>query len=190
MRMNIDHRSALIGAILSIFIVAAAIGFFSWYFRAPDIPAGVTVTANPAPEIKHEAPTVTIKPQAIKVYRPAVKRRLKLPETIIADENQHVIASSETANDEHPHTITTTIDAQTGDVQTFDRTDPLPWAAVNTKSEIGIYYGMKHGEQAVRIEGRQELLQVKALHLGAIASADMVRGSTDTFVGFGAWARW
>jgi hypothetical protein len=126
----------------------------------------------------------------LKAYKPAVKRSLDLPASIVNNDSQHVVASSKTANDERPHTITTVIDQHSGEVQTFDRADPLPWMAVNTKSEVGVYYGIKGGEQAIRIEGRQELLQVKALHFGAIANADVMRSGTDGFVGVGAWARW
>jgi len=169
-------------------VVAIAYGI-AWYNRAPEIPPGVTVEATTAPEVKKEE-KVEVATAPVKVYKPAVKRTLKLPESVVADNDQHVIASSKTANDERQHTITTVINQQTGESQTFDRVEPLPWVAVNTKSEIGIYYGMKAGEPAVRIEGRQELLQVKAAHLGAIANADMMRGHIDTFVGIGGWVRW
>lgn len=161
-----------------------------WLTDKPAQPAGVTVEATPAAEIRKETPTEIIKPPVIKAYKAAVKRSLKLPASITEDQDQHVIASSKTANDERPHTITTVINQHTGEVQTFDRADPLPWMAVNTRSEVGIYYGIKHGEQAIRIEGRQEVLQVKAVHLGAVASADLMRGNTDVFMGLGVWARW
>ena len=163
---------------------------FAWYIKPAPIPPGITVIATPAPEVaKEEKTEVEINPP-VKVYKPAIKTKLKLPESITQDDGQHVIASSKTANDERQHTVTTVINQNTGEVQTFDRTDPLPWLSVNTKSDIGVYYGMKSGEPTVRIEGRQELLQIKAVHVGAIASADMVRGNTDGFVGVGAWARW
>lgn len=163
----------------------------SLYLKPADIPAGIVVDATPAPEVmKEDKIEVAVKPP-VKVYKPAVKRSLKLPENITTDAAQHVIASSKTANDERQHTITTVINQHTGEVQSFDRAEPLPWVAVNTKSEVGIYYGLKSGEPALRIEGRQELLQVKYVHVGAIASADMTRSmGTDGFIGVGAWARW
>lgn len=179
--------------IKSLMAVAAIVGLVyavSWYMKPSPVPPGITVIATPAPEVaKEEKTEVAIKP-SVKVYKPAVKRSLKLPESVTQDKDQHVIASSKTANDERQHTVTTVINQNTGEVQTFDRTEPLPWLSVNTKSEIGVYYGMKSGEPTVRIEGRQELLQIKAVHVGAIASADMVRGNTDGFVGVGAWVRW
>ena len=166
------------------FVAGAAVYFA---FKPDQAPPGVHNTATPAPEVA-KVPTerVEIVPP-IQVYKPAAKKKLKLPEPVQQDAAQHVIASSKTANDERQHTITTVIDANTGNATTYDRVDPLPWIAVNTKSEVGLYYGYRGGEQVVRLQGKQELLQVKALHLGAIATAD---SDGETFVGAGLWARW
>lgn len=163
---------------------------YAWLNKPVDIPPGVTVPAAPASEIKHETPTVTIKPPSIKAYAPGVKGSLKLPAHVVSDDAKHVIASSKTANDERPHTVTTVVDSGTGEVTTYDRTDPLPWLAVNTKSEVGVFYGLKNGEQALRVEGRQELLQVKALHAGVVGTVDATRQGVDGFIGAGVWARW
>jgi hypothetical protein len=177
--------------IVAALAIGAALAYgIAWYNRPAPIPAGVTVEAKPAAEVKNEAPSVTIKPPSVKVFKPAVKTNLKLPASVTNDDNVHVLASSKTANDERPHTVTTTIDQRTGEVTTYDRTDPLPWLAVNTKSEIGVFYGLKHGEQALRIEGRQELLQIKVLHAGVIGTVDATRQGVDSFIGAGVWARW
>jgi len=180
----------LIEYILVAAIVLSAAYLYAWYNKPPAIPAGVTIEAVPAAEVKKEEKVDVVVKAPVKVYKPGIKGKLKLPANITSDDNQHVLASSKTANDERPHTITTTINQQTGEVQTFDRTDSLPWISMNHKSEIGAYVGYKLGEPAIRIEGRQELLQVKEVHMGAIASADMTRAGTDGFIGIGAWARW
>lgn len=166
------------------FVAGAAVYFA---FKPDQAPPGVHNTATPAPEVA-KVPTerVEIVPP-IQVYKPAAKKKLKLPEPVQQDAAQHVIASSKTANDERQHTITTVIDANTGNATTYDRVDPLPWISVNTKSEVGLYYGYRGGEQVVRLQGKQELLQVKAMHLGAIATVD---SDGETFVGAGLWARW
>ncbi len=171
-------------------LAAAAAWGVAWYRESAPLPAGVTVEAKPAPAVKDAPKVEVVITHPVKVYKPAVKRDLKLPDSIVKDDGQHVVASSTTPNDERQHTFTTVVDDKTGTFRTFDSVRPSPWLAVSTKSEVGIYYGMKHGEQAIRIDGRQELLQVKALHLGAIASADVMRGGTDGFIGVGAWARW
>ncbi len=171
-------------------VAAALIYGYQWYTKPADVPAGMTVVAKPAPEVAEEPKVGIVTKAPIKVYKPGVKVRLKLPDAAIWDKDTHVIASSKTGGDDRPHTITTTINSATGETATYDRADPLPWFAVNTKSEIGLYAGYKNGEQALRIEARQELFQVKAVHFGAIASADMMRGGMDSFVGAGAWVRW
>lgn len=169
-------------------VVAGAFGL-AWYLKVQGIPPGITVEAKPASEVKHET-KVEIPVRKVKVYKPAAKAKLKLPDAAIWDKGQHVIASSKIANDDRPHTITTTINATTGETMTYDRIDPLPWLAVNTKSEIGLYAGIKRGETAMKLEGKQEIMQIKAIHLGAIASVDAMRSGTDSFVGVGVWGRW
>lgn len=44
---------------------------------------------------------------------------------------------------------------------------------------------MKNGQQAIWLQAWQDLLQVKALHLGAVGSVDIAGGKTDYFVGVG-----
>ncbi len=83
--------------------------------------------------------------------------------------------------------MTTVLDASTGKFETYDRAEPLPWLAVSTKSQVGMYYGLKRGEHVIRLEGQQELLQIKAVRVGAVATLD---SDGETFVGVGAWARW
>jgi hypothetical protein len=161
-----------------------------WYNRQPDAPPGISLPATPAPEVAKVELEPLVVDFPLRVYKPEAKKRLKLPEHVQADAARHVVASTRTAPDERPHTVTTVLDSGTGKFETYDRADPLPWIGVATKSEVGVFYGIKGGEQALRIEGRHELLQVKALHVGVLASADIVPGNVDGFVGAGVWARW
>ena len=179
----------LIGPVLAaLFALGSVLLYF--YLKPEPAPAGVTIDARPAAEVKREVTVPLIVTAPIQVYKPAVKTKLKLPAAVIASTNTHIVASSKTANDERQHTITTTVDTTTGEFSSYDRVDPLPWLAINTKSQVGAFYGLKNGETAFRIQAQQELLQIKALHLGVTANADVTRGGVDTFVGVGAWARW
>ena len=92
-----------------------------------------------------------------------------------------------TANDERQHTVTTVINTETGVPETFDRVEPLPWVAVNTKTQVGVFYGVKQGTPVARLQAEQEFLQIKALHFGAIGSLD---SDATYFAGVGVWARW
>lgn len=170
-------------------IVALGTGLY-FYFKPEPAPTNVHLPAQPAPQVSRETTVPVAVNAPAQVYRPEVKRKLKLPAAVQANPKQHVVASSRTAPDERPHTITTILDTDTGEFATLDRAEPLPWIGVSTRTEVGVFYGLKSGEPALRVQAQQELLRVKALHLGAVASADVVRGDVDTYIGVGAWARW
>jgi hypothetical protein len=175
---------AVLGGLLSL-----AVGLTWIYFKPEPMPTGVHEIATPAPEVA-KVPTEWIDLPPIEFYQPEAKKKLRLPDSVQKDTHAHVIASTKTANDERQHTITTLVDDQTGEATTYDRVDPLPWLAVNTKSQVGAFYGIKNGQQTIRIQGEQEFLQIKALHVGVMVSADVQAGNVDTFAGVGLWARW
>lgn len=170
-------------------IIAIGMGLY-FYFKPEPAPTNVIMPAKPAPQVANETTVPVVAKTSLKVYRPEVKRKLKLPDAVQNNPEQYVVASSRTAPDERPHTITTVLDTSTGEFATLDRAEPLPWIAVSTKTEVGAFYGIKNGQPAFRVQAQQELLRVKAVHLGAVASADMVGGEVDTFVGVGVWAKW
>lgn len=175
--------SLILGSLLA--IIAVMVYF---QFKTEIMPVGVHIPASQAPELsKVETEMVDFAP--IKVFAPESKKILNLPKSTQLDSHAHVIASSKTANDERSHTVTTVIDDQTGEPTTFDRVDPLPWLAVSTKTQIGAFYGIKNGTPTIRVQGEQELLQIKAVHVGVTVSADMQAGNVDAFAGVGAWVR-
>lgn len=171
-------------------LVVALVGYaVLWYSHTPDTPPGVTVEATPAPEVAKE-PTTPLQVEFVKVFSPEAKKKLKLPAPVQTDATQHVVASTKTPNDERQHTVTTVLNSGTGEFTTYDRAEPLPWITVNTKSQVGVFYGIKDGDPTLHLQAQQEFLQVKAVHVGATASADIQSSSVDFFVGIGAWARW
>lgn len=179
----------IIRTLIALGLIALFVGLY-FHFKPEPAPTNEHLPAKPAPQVSRETTVPVAAKAPLKVYRPEVKRKLKLPDAVQANPKQHVVASSRTAPDERPHTITTVLDTGTGEFTTLDRAEPLPWIAVSTKTEVGAFYGVKNGQPTWRIQAQQELLRVKALHLGAIASADMAGGNVDTFVGVGMWARW
>lgn len=168
-------------------LVVASAGYAAfWYSRAPDTPPGVTVEARPAPEVAKEA-TAPLQIEFVKVFGPEVKKKLKLPTPVQIDDTQHVVASTRTPSDERSHTVTTVLDTTTGDFISYDRAEPLPWVSVNTRSQAGVFYGIKSGAPVLRLQVQQEFLQVKAVHLGVVGTVD---SDASFFVGAGAWMRW
>lgn len=169
--------------LVALFVLAAA----WWYFTPRPAPVGSTVLAKPAPELKGEKKQ-DITPPKVAVYAPAAKKRLDLPAAVQDDPSKYVLGSAKLPADHHPHTVTAVIDAQTGEVQTYDRRDPLPWLAAEQTGEIRIDVGIKNGLVKVgRLSLREDLLQVKALHAGVNATVD-----TDGawFAGAGIGYRW
>lgn len=180
----------LFGAILLTFGLWAR----NFYIDHQQERPGTVVIATAAHEVK-STPKISVQPKQLKVYAggKGVKNNLKLPDPVVQDDSEQVIASSQVKADEHPHTITTTINTDTGESQTFVRTDPLPWFGLSSRGGIGIYGGIKNGNPAVRLEAKQDLFTVKALHFGVTASVDQPLNGplgNDYFLGIGGEYRW
>lgn len=166
-------------------LTIAASVYFS--FKLNPAPPGIQMPATPAKEVAKEETIPVQVAEPVQVYKPATKAKLKLPKPVIEDAAQHVVSSSKTVNDERQHTITTTLDTSTGAFTSYDRAEPLPWLSVNTKSQVGVFYGIKGGDPVLRLQAQQEFLQIKAVHLGVVGTVD---SDSTYFVGAGAWARW
>ena len=168
-------------------VVLLTLGVIAFYYLKPEPEVvGTTTEAKQAPELK-KAETLPMHIELIKVFKPEVKAKLKnkLPQSVVNDPGKRVVASSKVGGDDKPHTVTTLLDQSTGQFTTYDHIEPLPWLAVKTYTHIGAYYGLKNGEQAVRIQAQQEMLQIKTLHIEAVASIDIGAGKPDSFIGVG-----
>lgn len=175
------HKVTLGFSALSVIFVI--ILFYIHNTPAPEA-VGTTVEAQQASELKYMA-TEDLPIGNIKVFDLKAKEKLKLPASVVSNPKKKVVASSKVKASERPRTISTVVDTDTGEFTTYSRTDPLPWLAVNTRTHVGAYYGWKDGTDIVRIQARQEFLQVKQVHLEAIASVDIGGLKTDSFIGIG-----
>lgn len=193
-RLRAAWAKAAYPGIIFILLCAIAYQLATRYIPAPVPPNNVSVPARIAPEIKRETTVATpIKAGTVQTYKPAMKAKLKLPDSVIRNDAQAVIAASQVKPNDHPQTVTTVIDAETGETETYVKEDPLPWLDWDTRGEAGLYLGLKNGETAARLEVRQGVLAIKSAHLGVIASADQpLTGPlrADYFVGAGVWMRW
>jgi hypothetical protein len=159
------------------------------YLKTPDY-AGKVDIAIPAKELAG-LPKLTVPVKEVQVYAAPAKKKLSLPKAVIDNDKQQVIASSKIKPSDNPHTVTTVLNTDTGASETYVRTDPLPWLAYTSSGGIGAYYGFKNGEQAIRIQARQDFIQVKAIRFSVIGSVDrMSSGQTDSFIGVGGEYRW
>jgi len=158
-------------------------------------PVGVYVPAKVSKQISNVPKVDLMFKKPIKVYAPAAKKKLKLPDPIQQDDNQQVIASSQVKNDDHPHTITTIINKETGESETIVRTDPLPWIDFDKRGSVGMYYGFKDSQAAVRLQIQQDIVDIKSIRVGAIASVDQYTSSptqrpADWYIGVGLRYSW
>ena len=156
--------------IAGILLAACAV----WYSSkpAPVAPVGEVRPAQEAHEIT-DVPHETIHPAAVIVHTAAAKTDLGLSPKVIADPAEHVVvADTVKCQDDHPQTVVALLNDQTGVVTNEQKTEPLPWIAVETKSDVGLYYGFKRGVTVLRGAFNYEVLEVKALHFGVTASVD------------------
>lgn len=176
--------------------VGAAVAFaiISGAFHRGE-PVNQSVAAPKARELSRE-PTIEIAaPAKIKAYTPKAKEKLNLPQTVIADQNEQVISSARVDNTTRPHTVTTTINTQTGESQSYVRPDPYPWLALESRGEASLSVGYKYSSRytygtvqpVARLSVRQDFLQVKALHLGVVGTVDSDR---DAYIGVGLSYKW
>lgn len=181
----------IIAALICVILFLGSWMVWTDYFKKEQA-VGTTQEATPAKEIAAVPTTATpVEGGNVETYPDAVKKVLKLPENIVSSKNKQVVASIKVKADDHPHTVTTVVDVSTGTFESFDRRDPLPWAAYSSKGSVGAYYGFKSGESAIRLVVRQELLQVKAVKIGVTLSLDRtMSGNTSSFVGIGAEYNW
>jgi hypothetical protein len=168
------------------------------HFNREKAAVGQTIVAKVAVAVE-DTPKEEINPKSVKAYKggAAFKGGLKLPQAIVADESERVLASSETeAFDDHPKRITTVLNETTGEVETYETKLALPWIAWDDHGQLGAYGGIKNGEPTIRIEAQQGIFSVKAVHFGAVATVDQAYNppagetGTDYYVGVGAWYRW
>lgn len=164
-------------------LLAALLWFWERNRQPEPLPVSVPVLAQPAKALA-TVEHVMAPCETVRVYKPPAKKRLKLPAAIQADPAAHVVAASDVPAGEHDTRVSTVLNTQTGAVETFAELQPLPWLRARSDFSLGAYVGLKPGHPGPvgRVEAHYDLLQVKALGLGAIASLD-----TDgtAFVGIG-----
>lgn len=170
-----------------VFAVAALMATVWNFFKEVPPPIDKWTPAQQASQVR-DVPKVDITPAKVKVYAPKAKDKLDLPPAITNDPDVHVLDTTRVSSDDHPSTITTVIDAKTGEVQTLVRREPLPWLAAEQRGELRFDVGIKNGLNTIgRLTVREDLLQVKALHAGLHASLD---SDGRWFAGGGVGYRW
>ncbi|MDP3579145.1 hypothetical protein [Methyloversatilis sp.] len=185
--------------VIILLLCAVSYGAFTWWVTAggnPSQPTTVAAPAAPAAQVKNAGYEFIVITEPVKARPAATKPKLKLPPAIAADPTKHVIDATTVPAGERPVTVIPVIDQVTGETQIYTVAEPLPWIDTTQRGDAGLYLGIKRGEPVLRAQARQQLVQVKALKLGALASLDVPLHSRpggsdlDAFVGLGAWVSW
>lgn len=157
------------------------------------VPVSVPVAAHVAPQIA-SAPVAPVKVQTctVQAYKaPAKVRAHLLPKPVADDPKQVIVASSTVAPDDHPETITATVDTQTGQaVQSVVR-EPYAPVAEDFRRELSVDLAEKFGGPVARLQVRQDIVQLFGAHVHLMAGADVpvplfgMAGKPDAYVGVG-----
>ncbi len=176
--LKLNRGQVAILAVLAGLLAWVGIGFLvSHDWRAP--PVGQHGPATPAPAVAKVATVATpIQAGTVRTYRPEAKRALKLPEAVQAAPEQQVIAASTVRPDSHAYTLTTLINTETGEVETLQRREPLPWLGRDPSGHADLLLGYRDGGPVARLSITQNLMQVKALRLGVAGSVTQSLGAT------------
>jgi len=88
---------------------------------------------------------------------------------------------------ERPTTVATVVDTDTGKSETITRTESYPWLAAEQRGEVRLDLGITPKGTAGRLSITENLLQIKAVHLGVVGSFDT---SGQMFAGVGVGYKW
>ena len=158
-----------------------------------DDEVGKVVISTPSKEVKNQPKVEVAVKKPVKVYKnsQSIKAHIQLPESVIEEPALAVLSSVKVKDDGYPHSVTTVINTETGETQTYTKTEPLPWFEFKNSGEAGVYTGIKNGTPTIRLDVREDLFSVKSINFSLRGSIDQgSNGQTDVFVGVGAAYRW
>jgi hypothetical protein len=181
MNLDRDHLKTFAAGLLSGALVIA----FVWAGQSLNRITNPSILAIPSKELaKIEKETLTCKP--VVVYRDKAKKALGLHETIKADPEKHVVASTQVKASERPTTVSAVYDSGTGAFDMFTRIDPYPWFGADKKWLVGGFYGVSDDSEGAvgELLGMYDLFQIKALHIGPMGHIDT---NGRRFLGAGFW---
>jgi hypothetical protein len=169
-------------------LIGAAIGaVILWFGMQRPAPVIEPRKAEQAPEIA-AVPSAEIHPAKVKVKGSSAKKKLNLPADVQANDALHVMDSAVLPPEDRDVTVTHLIDENTGETQTLVEEKPYPLIEAENDKTASFAIGVKNGgKTVVRLTLVDDLVQVKAVHFGAMATAD---SDGALFLGVGISYRW
>ena len=174
-------RDFSLGIILG-FLIAA--GVFAYKSLKPSLPSLPSVPSKDLANVDKE----TLNCIPVIVYKDRAKDKLGLPTAVVAATEQRVLGATQVNPNERPTTVSAVLNTGSGETTFYRRLDPLPWLAFNRKYELGVSYlpFNKDGiDQLIELDGRIQLIQIKALRAGLTGAIDTDGGYK---LGVRAWA--
>lgn len=147
-------------------------------------------TVNPSVIKTEKVEVALVSPKKVlKVYPQSVKKRVLLPKEALSNAHIQLTDSSVIKGTEQDTQVNQTVDITTGETQTYVSELPAPWFRVENRGAASLDYGIKRDAKTpvVRLNVRQDVLQLKAIHIGVSGS---VYSDGDYFVGVGGEYRW
>jgi hypothetical protein len=173
---------------LCILALLVATGVYLSYLKLTTTTTQVASIAVVNPVVSTE--TKVVAPiKTIKVYKASTKKKLGLPQIVVSAPTVQVTDSSLVKSQENPQVVTQVVDTETGETQVYVSNAPLPWFATEERGSISLAYGIKlpTAQLVGRLTVREDLLQIKGIHLGVTATADT---DGQAFAGGSASYRW
>ena len=163
-------------------IVAAACTYSAFKKSIPSIPSA---PSRDLAKVNKE----TLNCIPVIVYKDLAKNKLGLPQTVVAALEQRILGATQVKPNERPTTVSAVLNTVSGETTFYQRLDPLPWFALETRRELGIAYGFKDdaGGAVARIFGKVDLVQIKMIRAGLLGNVD---SDGDWYAGAGVSLRW
>ena len=171
-----------LGIILGLLLAAGAFAYKSLNPSLPSLPS------SPSKDLaKVDKETLNCIP--VIVYKDKSKDKLGLPTAVVSAPEQRVLGATQVNPNERPTTVSAVLNTVSGETTFYQRLDPLPWFALETRRELGIAYGFKDdaGGAVARIFGKIDLVQIKMIRAGLLGNVD---SDGDWYAGAGVSLRW
>jgi hypothetical protein len=156
----------------------------------PSTPEAVIAQVNPVVKNEEKVEVALETPKkTLRVYPQEAKKKLSLPSETLSNAKIHLTDSSVIKSTERSLAVSQLLDTTTGETKTYVTTIPTPWFALEHRGYAAVDYGYKRNSSnpVLRLNVREDLVQIKGIHLGITGS---LHSDGDYFVGAGGEYRW
>jgi len=151
--------------LIGLAIIVALIWSYKLFWPKPAPQQGYQAAAPAAGMATAATHEVYIKPPIKAIDKKQAARKMDLPSTIVDNPSIEVISTATIKPSKGGSTTATTINTQTGAVETIVKENPRPLFGFGGKTEIGIRAGISTRGQQGALYVRQDVLRIGGIHL-------------------------